>query len=86
MIKKKMLYNRAVIIRNEISKPLLEKAEGGEDDAYWLFDSMESFHGEHDDKFFHFKDSRIPSCLKLPMSCVELEFSKEEIEERERDV
>lgn len=76
-----MEYNRAVIIRNEISKPLLEKVDGGEDSYYWLFTSQESFHGEHDGEFFHFKDSRISSRLKLPMSCVELEFSKEDLED-----
>lgn len=75
-----MKYNRAFIIRNEISMPLLKDADGGEDDGYWLFDSGESFHGEHDDVNFHFKDSRIRYKLSLPLSCVTLEFTEEDKE------
>lgn len=79
-MKAKRIYNRAFIIRNEVSKPILELADGGENDGYWLFQSGESFHGEQDGKFFYFLDSRIRYKLKLPIECVRLEFSKEELE------
>lgn len=75
----KKRYNRAFIVRNETSLPLLHQADGGEDDGYWLFESKESFHGEEDGEFFFFKDSRIRSFLKLPINCVELEFSESEL-------
>jgi hypothetical protein len=78
-------YNRAWIIRNETSIPLLKFVDTAEDSAYWLFDSGESFHGEEDGKFFYFKDSRIPTCLILPLSCVELEFSEEDFTINEVD-
>jgi hypothetical protein len=79
IMKTKMEYNRSFIIRNEISKPLLEQVNGSDEDAQWLFESGESFHGEHDGKHFHFKDSRISRYLKLPLSCVTLEFSEEDL-------
>lgn len=81
-----MKYNRAFIIRNEESIPLLKEVDLYENDefekfdpSYWLFESKESFHGEHDDKFFYFKDARIDWRLKLPLRCVELEFTEEEL-------
>lgn len=74
-----MEYNRAFIIRNEESMPLLKAVDLGEDSSYWLFESGESFHGEHDGVHFYFKDSRIDKRLKLPLACVELEFSNEEL-------
>lgn len=70
-----MKYNRAFIIRNETSLPLLKDADTGEDTVYWLFESKESFHGEEDGEYFYFKDSRIDSRLRLPLSCVDLEFN-----------
>lgn len=82
----KRRYNRAVIIRNKTSLPILNNAIGSDDDEYWLLTSQESFHGEEDGNFFYFKDSRIPGKMKLPLNCVDLEFSKEEIEEKERDL
>lgn len=75
-------YNRAFIIRNEVSKPILSFHDGGEDDNYWLFDSKESFHGENDETHFYFKDSRIPTGLVLSLDCVNLEFTEEEITEK----
>ena len=72
-----MTYDRASIIRNEISLPLLKRFGGDEDDERWLFDSDETFHGEFDDEFFYFKDARIDNRLKLPLSCVELEFEQQ---------
>lgn len=76
--KEKLVNNRAEIIRNDISIPLLKMSDFGEDDSHWLFDSKETFHGYHDGSFFYFKDSRIDPCLKLPLSCVELEFTEQE--------
>jgi len=73
-----MKYNRASIIRNSESIPLLKDVDLYEDSSSWLFDSGESFHGCHDDEYFYFKDSRIDNRLKLKLSCVELEFSKED--------
>lgn len=83
---KDLKYNRAFIKHNEQSSPLLEamlKSSGMEDqDAleYWLIDSRESFHGKHDDQFFYFKDSRLDYDSKLPLACVELEFTDVELE------
>lgn len=75
-----MKYNRAFIIRNEKSLPTLEEYNNGEEeDEYWLFESGESFHGEYDDEFFYFKDLRLDGRLKLPLDCVELEFTEEEV-------
>ncbi len=72
-----MKKNRAFIIRNNISIPLLKEVDLYEDSNYWLFESGESFHGNHDDKFFYFKDSRLDKRLELPIDCVELEFSED---------
>ncbi len=72
-------YNRAFLIRNEVSIPLLEDVDLYEDSFYWLFESDESFHGEHDDEFFYFLDGRIDNRLKLPLECVKLEFGKDEV-------
>jgi len=69
-----MKSNRAFIIRNEISIPTLDSYDLYEDSHYWLFESKESFHGEYDESYFHFKDQRIDSRLILPIECVELEF------------
>lgn len=69
-----MVYNRAFIIRNETSIPLLQDCDQHTDSHYWLFESYESFHGEHDTEYFYFKDQRLDSSLKLPIECVELEF------------
>ena len=74
-----MKYNRAFIIRNEESIPLLKNVDVYEDSHEWLFHSKESFHGEEDGKMFYFKDSRINRMLKLPINCVELEFTDEEL-------
>lgn len=71
------LYNRAFIIRNEKSIPLLSDVDLYEDSHHWLFESGESFHGEYDQEYFYFKDSRIDSRLKLPLDCIELEFDEE---------
>lgn len=76
-----MKPNRAFIIRSEKSMPLLEDVNLNEDSAYWLFESGESFHGKEDAKFFYFRDVRIDSRLKLPLECVELEFSENENED-----
>lgn len=73
-----MTYNRAFIIRNSISLPLLREVDLYEDSHEWLFESLESFHGEYDDKYFYFKDARIDKRLKLPLECVELEFTEED--------
>lgn len=72
----KLKYNRAFIIRNDVSIPLLKRVDLYEDSNHWLFDSDESFHGEYDDKYFYFKDVRIDNRLILPLSCVELEFEE----------
>lgn len=74
-----MKYNRAFIIRNEVSIPLLDSVDTQEDSFYWLFESGESFHGNHDDEWFYFKDSRIPFGLILPLDCVRLEFSEDDL-------
>lgn len=79
---KKLKPNRAFIIRNEVSMPLLEEADSGEDCSHWLFKSGESFHGEHDKEFFYFKDNRVSGSLKLPLSCVKLEFGKKELKNK----
>jgi hypothetical protein len=73
-----MKYNRAFIIHNETSIPLLTDVDIYEDSHYWLFDSKESFHGLHDNENFYFKDSRIDGRLKLPLFCVQLEFTEVE--------
>lgn len=84
----RLRYNRAFIKHDENSSPLLEallKSSGMEDqDAleYWLIDSRESFHGEYDSQFFYFKDSRLDYGCKLPLACVELEFTEEELDEQ----
>lgn len=89
--KPKNKYNRAFIKHNEQSSPLLEammKSSGMEDQhalEYWLYDSKESFHGDHDDQFFYFKDSRLDYGCKLPLACVELEFTEEDFKEIEED-
>lgn len=76
-----MKYNRAEIIRNEESLPLLKAVDSYEDEdmrnSGWLFESKETFHGEHDDEYFYFMDARIDSRLKLPLNCVILEFEDE---------
>ena len=79
-----MKYNRAFLIRNKKSLPLLEEEarfDTTEDDSYkyWLLESSESFHGEHDNEYFYFKDSRISNKFRLPLDCVELEFTEEEL-------
>lgn len=71
-----MKYNRASIIRNEVSIPLLKSVDLYEDSWYWLFESKETFHGEYDDKYFYFKDSRIDNRLNLPLDCVRLEYEE----------
>lgn len=73
-----MKYNRAFIKRNKTSIPLLKQVDLYEDSGYWLFQSEESFHGEHDGSYFYFKDQRIDNRLKLPLNCVELEFDEKE--------
>lgn len=80
-----MKYNRAFILHNEESTPLINKFI--EDDCseeqemgYWLKESGESFHGRHDDEYFYFKDSRIGQGVKLQLKYVKLEFSQEELE------
>ena len=73
-----MQYNRAFIIRNCKSIPLLNAVNLHEDCEYWLFESGESFHGEHDGEFFYFRDQRIDKRLTLPLECVRLEYSPEE--------
>lgn len=78
-----MRKNRAEIIRNEISIPLLKVVDTYEDSYQWLFESKETFHGVHDEDFFYFKDSRIDKRLKLPLDCVILEFGPEEVENTE---
>ena len=78
-----MKYNRASIIRNETTEPILMGATKNGDDYHWLIESQETFHGEHDDNYFYFKDSRIPGCLKLPMDCIELEFLDEDLANKE---
>lgn len=72
-----MKYNRAFIIRNDKSLPILSFFDTNEDSSYWLFESGESFHGAHDNSIFYFRDSRIPSGTYLPLDCVELEFGEE---------
>lgn len=77
-----MKYNRAFILNNQESLPFIRdilENTGDEDLEYWVIDSKESFHGHYDDKFFYFKDSRIDTGTKLPLNCVELEFTEEEI-------
>jgi hypothetical protein len=71
-------YNRAFIIRNDKSLPLLKEVDLTEDSGHWLFDSGESFHGEYNEEYFYFKDSRIDSRLKLPIDCIRLEFTEVE--------
>lgn len=78
--KKERKYNRAFIIRNEISLPLLEAVNLYEDNAFWLFESGESFHGEFDNEYFYFKDQRVDKRLKLPLSCVNLEYEYDGVE------
>ena len=68
-----MKYDRAFIVRNEVSRPLLKSVDLYDDSHYWLFHSEESFHGEYDHEFFYFKDQRIDKRLKLPLNCVLLE-------------
>lgn len=80
-----MKYNRATIKLTPESRPVIQDIidkSGVEDTEHWMIHSKESFHGEHDEKFFHFKDSRIETGTKLPLSCVELEFSEEELLQR----
>jgi hypothetical protein len=67
-------YNRAFIVRNEISAPLLALVDVCEDSHRWLYESKESFHGRVTEGEFRFRDSRIDSRLSLPLCCVELEF------------
>lgn len=76
-----MKYNRAFILRNDHSIPILKDFDVYDESEYWLFKSGESFHGEHDEKWFFFKDSRIPTGLKLPITCVELEFTEEDLKD-----
>ena len=80
-------YNRAFVIVDK-NAPALSKIldnTGEVDVEYWLVYSKESFHGHHDKKYFYFKDSRIERHTKLPLDCVKLEFSEEEINEKELD-
>ena len=77
-------YNRAFIKNSPVSDPYVQEIlmnTGCEETECWIIDSKESFHGEHDDKFFYFKDSRIETGTKLPLSCVELEYSKEDLKQ-----
>lgn len=78
-IKKK--YNRAFVTK-DASNPFIKKildATAQEDTEYWIIHSKESFHGEHDEKFFYFKDSRIETGTKLPLDCVELESTENDL-------
>lgn len=77
-----MKYNRAFIVNNKSSEPFIQEIldnTGCEETEYWIVYSKESFHGDHDDTHFYFKDSRIETGTKLPLNCVELEFSEEDL-------
>lgn len=79
----KLKYNRAFIPTKHLTCPPIVELlanTGNEELEYWIVDSKESFHGEHDDTYFYFKDSRIDAYTKLPLSCLELEFTQEELE------